>query len=139
MDELEGKIYSQENNFKTPFTIVELDRPLRGRASIEEGLMLLSDLAVRGQELIKELITHIENVKAPFDALASVNQELSELDRKIEQIGFHYSNLSPISRMFIFDKENLVGSNAVELASQMKEIYVTLQRRSKKFRHYLLN
>jgi hypothetical protein len=139
MDELEGKIYTQGNTFNTPFTIVELDRPLRGGASFEEGLTLLSDLAARGQELIKELVTLIENVKAPVEALAIVNHELSELDRKIEQIGFHYSNLSPISRMFIFDKENLGGSNALELASQMKEIYEALLRRSKKFRHYLLN
>ena len=61
---------------------------------------------------------------------------LTENDRKIEQLGFHNTPLGPLTRMFIFAKENISGSEALSLASQMGGIYEDLYRRGHKFAAY---
>jgi ADP-heptose:LPS heptosyltransferase len=103
-----------------------------------DGLKEVSECAAKGQVLISELVRRIQDVRSPAADLGRVNGEISELDREIEQLGFHYGPLGPLTRMFVFAKENLAGTDAIELASQMKRVYQDLERRCEKFASYHL-
>lgn len=98
-----------------------------------QGLERVIQKAQQGTQLIQELIRLIQDPRAPARALGELNQQLSSVDREIEEIGFNEPPLGPLTRMFIFAKENLKGSEALELASQMKGVYSDLKRRSEKF------
>src|SRR5262249_12311040 len=101
-----------------------------------EGLGKVVEMATQGEQLIKELMALIRDERAPGQALGAVNSKINELDRRIEETGFHHPPLGPVTRMFIFAKENLLGSDALSLASQMQSIYADLGRRSKKLSAY---
>jgi ADP-heptose:LPS heptosyltransferase len=101
-----------------------------------QGLELVTAQAQEGMRLIDELAALIKDVRAPAAELGRVNQALAELDRQIEQTGFHYAPLNPVSRMFIFGKENIVGSDALSLASQMRTNYQALNERCKSLGAY---
>ncbi len=103
-----------------------------------EGLKKIADCAEKGQGLITELVRLVQDVSAPAVQLGTVNKALSELDRDIEELGFHYGSLGPLSRMFVFAKENLQGTDALDLASQMKRVYQDLERRCRKFETYYI-
>lgn len=100
------------------------------------GIDDLIQMAENGQELINELVELIKDTSAPAQRLGEVNEALSELDRSIEQIGYHINYLAPVSRMFIFAKENISGTEAISLASQMGTAYSQLEDRCRKFVHY---
>lgn len=106
-----------------------------------QGLFLLIDKLVEkaqeGQRLIDELIKCIKDVNFPASRLAQINERMTALDREIEDIGFEQGSLGPLVRMFVFGKENLEGTDAVLLASQMGGVYSDLERRSKKLASYL--
>lgn len=106
-------------------------------AEASAGLDRVIAGAEEGERLIRRLVELIENVRAPAADLGKVNSALSELDRSIEQIGFHNGPLGPLTRMFVFAKENIAGTDARELASQMSRIYQDLGRRARKFGEYL--
>lgn len=93
--------------------------------------------AEEGERLIKQLVALVEDPRAPAAELGKVNASLSELDRNIEQIGFHNAPLGPVTRMFVFAKENIAGTDVHDLASQMSRIYQDLGRRARKFGQYL--
>ncbi len=100
--------------------------------STSDPLAGLSDVIERaqiGRRYITDLIGLIKDTRATARALGDVNQRLVEIDREIEQIGFHYPYLGPVTRMFIFAKENLSGTDPLDLASQMGNIYEDLIRR----------
>ena len=65
-----------------------------------------------------------------------INEDISELDRLIEELGLTHGPLGALTRMFVFSKENLQGSDPLDLASQMKSIYQDLDRRCQKFAAY---
>ncbi len=92
--------------------------------------------ANQGVRLIDELCRLVMDPHAPPAELGRVNKALSELDREIEQTGFHYPPLGPLTRMFIFAKENIVGTDALSLASQMRGHYQALERRGRKLDWY---
>jgi ADP-heptose:LPS heptosyltransferase len=98
-----------------------------------EGLSEIAECAHKGEALMRHLKELIVDVRAPASKLSQVNTELAELDRKIEELGFHYGAFGPLSRMFLFAKENLKGSDAFDLASQMDSIYRDLSRRCERF------
>jgi ADP-heptose:LPS heptosyltransferase len=100
------------------------------------GVQQLAELGGRGEALIEELKRLIRDVRGSGRALVGVNEQLSNLDRRIEEIGFNFSHLGPLARMFIFAKENISGTDALELASQMGTIYRDLARRCTKFSDY---
>lgn len=102
-----------------------------------EGLDYVVSAAQQGRELIAELRSAIQNPSIPGNRLGAVSQQLSELDRQIEQVGFHFGHLGPMTRMFVFAKENLSGTEALDLASQMGRIYEDLARRCDKLQRYL--
>lgn len=101
-----------------------------------EGLSEVVTLAKTGQDLIKYLVKLINDPRSDAQSLGEANDALTENDRKIEQLGFHYPALGPLTRMFVFGKENISGSEALTLASQMQDIYAGLERRSNKFAQY---
>jgi hypothetical protein len=100
------------------------------------GLPVLRELAGKGQILMEELSAYVRDVDSLPAQLKKVNGQISELDRDIEELGLTQGPLGPIARMFVFSKENLQGSDALELASQMKSIYQDLERRCQKFSAY---
>jgi hypothetical protein len=100
------------------------------------GLDEVAQCATQGCILIEELMAAIRDVRAAPARLGQLNSDLGELDRRIEQIGFHHPALGPLTRMFIFAKENMSGSDAPDLASQMGRIYGDLERRSQKLGKY---
>ncbi len=104
-----------------------------------EGLQALIEKAEHGTQLINELTRLIQDSSAPPRALGEVNRALQDLDRGIEDLGFHQPALGPVSRMFMFAKENLSGSEPLSLASQMKDVYEGLGRRCKKLGNYYAN
>ena len=104
-----------------------------------EGLGEVLQAAEKGEKAIDELVELIRDVKSDPQDLRRVNDELTEIDREIEQTGFHFSHLGPVTRMFIFSKENIVGTDPISLASQMKEHYQRLSERCLKLNSYFGN
>jgi hypothetical protein len=98
-----------------------------------EGLAEIAQCAEQGQRLMNQLRTLILDLRAPAAALQSINTQISDLDRNIEELGLHFSPLGPIMKMFLYAKENLKGSDAFDLASQMDSIYRDLGRRCERF------
>jgi hypothetical protein len=104
-----------------------------------EGVHEVIACAEKGQKLISELVRLVNDVSLPAAQLGVVNKDLSELDRHIEELGFHHGPLGPLSRMFVFAKENLQGSDPLDLASQMNRVYQDLERRCRKFETYYID
>jgi ADP-heptose:LPS heptosyltransferase len=101
-----------------------------------EGMSTVVDLAAQGEQLISQLMKLIRDPSASGQSLGAVNSKINELDRRIEEVGFHSPPLGPVTRMFVFAKENLLGSDALELASQMQRVYADLGRRGQKLTTY---
>ncbi len=101
-----------------------------------EGLNEVIQSAEEGCKLIHRLTELIKDTRSPPRVMNEVSARLSELDREIEKKGFHYPALGPVTRMFVFAKENISGSEALELASQMGRVYEDLKRRSMKLGEY---
>lgn len=97
------------------------------------GLRRIIECAEQGERHIGELINLIQDRYAPPKALGEVNAHINKLDREIEELGFDQPVLGPLARMFIFGKENLLGTDPYQLASQMGKTYQDLKRRSEKF------
>ena len=108
-------------------------------ATLNEGLEGIQDVikqAKAGSQNIELLEKLIKNPHAPASELGRINQILGDIDRNIEQIGYHFGYLGPLTRMFIFAKENISGTDALSLASQMKKVYQDLIRRAEKLSKY---
>ncbi|MCB0319848.1 MAG: glycosyltransferase family 9 protein [Bdellovibrionales bacterium] len=101
-----------------------------------EGLQEVVRAADEGVHLVTRLQELIHDSSSPPSELGKTSDAMTELDRKIEQIGYFYPHLGPLTRMFIFGKENILGSDPYDLASQMKNIYQALGRRSDKLARY---
>lgn len=93
-------------------------------------------LADKGAKLMQTLEDLVKDESSTALELQNVSTELGRLDKEIEDTGFHNPPLGPVTRMFIFAKENIQGSNALELASDMKGIYLDLKRRCEKIATY---
>lgn len=100
------------------------------------GVREVVEAARKGQELIRQLQNLIANRSSSPQRLGETSEDLTELDRHIEQLGYHHSHLGPLTRMFIFNKENISGTDASGLASQMMGVYQALERRSGKLEQY---
>jgi ADP-heptose:LPS heptosyltransferase len=101
-----------------------------------EGLTEIAQCAGRGQKLMQQLRELILDVRAPAAALQTINTEIVNLDRNIEELGLHFGPLGPMTKMFLFAKENLKGSDPLDLASQMDSVYRDLGRRCEKFAQF---
>jgi ADP-heptose:LPS heptosyltransferase len=101
-----------------------------------EGLAQIAECAEQGQKLMRHLKDLVLDPRSPAAKLNQTNSDIAELDRQIEELGFHHSALGPLTRMFLFAKENLKGSDVLDLASQMDSVYRDLSRRCEKFGMY---
>lgn len=101
-----------------------------------EGLEDIARYAEKGQQLMAQLQELILDERAPAAALKRTNSEISEVDRAIEELGFHYDPIGSLAKMFLFAKENLTGSDPLSLASQMDSVYRDLARRCQKFSQF---
>jgi ADP-heptose:LPS heptosyltransferase len=129
------KLWLQEiAGFEQPIDPVR--RPLAVFERGIEGIEALAELGTLGTAHIDELIRLIKDPYAAGKLLGEVNAKLAEVDRTIEEKGFHFSHLGPLSRMFIFAKENISGTDPLELASQMRRIYEDLTRRAVLFSRF---
>jgi ADP-heptose:LPS heptosyltransferase len=100
------------------------------------GLREVAECAERGHHLIERLVSLVRDTRAPAAHLGQVSTDLTELDRTIEELGFHHGQLGPLTRMFVFAKEHLSGTDAIDLASQMDRVYQDLSRRCSKLGIY---
>jgi ADP-heptose:LPS heptosyltransferase len=117
---------------------IEPKSTLRTLNSNLDGIDQVIQKAQAGTKEISRLESLILNPSAAASELSACNTALSEIDRNIEQIGFHYGYLGPLTRMFIFAKENISGTDPLSLASQMKRVYQDLVRRSEKLSAYFM-
>ncbi|RMG44892.1 MAG: glycosyltransferase family 9 protein [Candidatus Dadabacteria bacterium] len=127
LDDLGGFPIEQENKPETKILQVAEEFP---------GINEITSRAEKGRALIDRLLELIRDTSSEPRLLGQVSEKLSELDREIEQIGYHFAPLGPLTRMFIFAKENLSGTDAAGLASQMGRVYDDLKRRSRKLVEY---
>ena len=125
LDELGGLSAKGEQAKRLNVTTQELD-----------GLEQVAARAEQGAELLKQLERVVTDMRVPASELGRINNELNEVDRDIESLGFNHPHLGPLSRMFCFAKENLSGTEALELASQMGGVYIDLKRRCEKLAQY---
>lgn len=100
------------------------------------GLEQVLSCAKEGVRLIERLEGLVKDHSSNPKDLQVVSEALNELDRLIEQTGFHHPPVGPVTRMFVFAKENIVGTEVLELASQMGEIYRALARRCGKLQQF---
>ena len=107
--------------------------PLSDGLELVPGLSELIELAKEGQKAILKLIDLILDPKSIAAELSQINQLIQEIDRSIEKMGFTYSMLGALARMFIMEKQNLRGSDTLKLANDTKQMYCQLQVRSEKF------
>ena len=101
-----------------------------------DGLVDVMSRAEKGVQVIEELKRAITDTTVSPHRLGELNETMGKLDREIEELGFHHAALGPLTRMFIFGKENLSGSEALDLASQMGVNYRALARRSRKLAEF---
>jgi len=119
----------------------EVEPPRKGSslAVVDEGLQGLAEVkecAERGQRLMDALSGFVRDDGTTAPQFKKINEDISELDRLIEELGLSHGPLGALTRMFVFSKENLQGSDPLDLASQMKSIYQDLERRCQKFAAY---
>jgi ADP-heptose:LPS heptosyltransferase len=109
----------------------------RADASELKGLLEVITVAHDGKETAAKLRNAVLDQYAPSSELRLLSSKLGQIDRDIEEKGLHFGPLGPITRMFLFAKENIVGTDPAELASQMERIYEDLERRGRKFAEYV--
>ena len=129
LDEIGGIQIGADQGQKKSSSLLTIATPV-------EGVEKIVAAAEEGLKAIDILLKGIYDYSTPPALFREINDRLSEIDRQVEDYGFNYPHLGPLARMFIFAKENLSGTDAVSLASQMRENYVSLSRRGKKFATY---
>ena len=96
----------------------------------------LLDTVAKGVATIERLIALIADVNSAPALLGECNAEIDQIDRDIENIGLRTPILGALIRMFIMEKQNMRGDNPQLLASEMKQLYLVLASRLKKFAAY---
>lgn len=98
------------------------------RRCAEEGVMLLDDLSAA-----------VNDIYGSPERLTEFAEKLEGVDHEIERLGYHYSHLGLLVRMFVFSKENLQGSEVADLSFQMRSVYEDLARRSELFGGFIID
>ena len=129
LDEIGG--FEPEGKFQE-----EAARPSLRVAQSLEGVEQVIAAAAEGERCIRELSALIRDVRASPSRLGEMSGRCTEVDRRIEELGYHFTPLGPVTRMFVFAKENISGTEALSLASQMETIYGDLIRRCGKLARY---
>lgn len=101
-------------------------------SSEDEAITSVVTCAEQGVELINRLKDLINDLSSPASLLSDVTAAMGELDREIENLGYYHQPLCPLTKMFVFAKENLQGTDPLDLASQMERVYADLVRRGRR-------
>lgn len=96
---------------------------------VTEALSLIED----GRRALEQLVGLVTDVSSPPAMLKEVNESLEKIDKKIEEVGLSYPVLGALIRIFLMEKENLRGDDVLKLASETRELYLRLARRSRRF------
>lgn len=100
---------------------------------VSHGLRQAIECCHRGQLLLSELESLVKDKKSSPYRLGEVNDAIDENDSNIESIGLSNPVLGALIRMFIMEKENMRGDDPLQLASEMRTLYGTLNARARKF------
>ena len=112
---------------------IEVDQARDAALRQTLGVDAAIDRCALGVSSIERLLELIANPNSPPHLLGETNRVIEENDAEIEKIGLSHPILGAMIRMFIMEKENMRGSDPTVLASQMKELYETLERRARSF------
>jgi ADP-heptose:LPS heptosyltransferase len=133
VDEIGGEIYQKRPKFSIARETALI---VSDNLDVENLAIDLAELARSGQLMIDQLIEAVSDSSVPGARLGELNEALNEIDRKVEELGLTMNILGPLSRMFIFARENLEGADVTLLAQQMKQAYIDLERRGEKLFGY---
>jgi len=128
-DDLAGLMEGDQSKVKLPSSLSLYDSFFDASSNIQK-------FAAAGNQQITRLIELINDTKSSGQHLKEVSENLNQIDKTIEALGYHHPELGLLTRMFIFAKENISGSEAEMLASQMGGVYKDLERRSNKLTQY---
>ncbi|MBP9838141.1 MAG: glycosyltransferase family 9 protein [Proteobacteria bacterium] len=67
--------------------------------------------------------------------LSIINQQIHDVERRIEEVGLTNPVLGAMIRIFLMEKENIRGNDIVELASETRVVYQKLINRAVRFNH----
>jgi hypothetical protein len=118
---------------------LDVPRKAVGEHEIEEvhwcfkGGAEIKNLAILGQRTIEELKRLILDLSSPTYLLTETGSKLQAIDKELETLSLAYPLLGAIVRVFIMEKENLRGDDALCLAESTGELYRTLQARCERF------
>lgn len=129
LDDIGGYSFEQSSNPPRQSALSMLSQSI-------EGLERVQQMAGQAAEYAGQLMRVIADPTLPAAQLGEINNKMLDMDRGIEELGFQHPPLGPLTRMFVFGKENLSGTGPLELASQMKSVYQDLYRRCVKFASY---
>jgi len=133
VDDIGGEIYY--NRPKIPVAR-ETSLIIADSVNIDELVGSIITIAKNGQKLLDELFLAVNNPTTSGSQLSELNDALGAMDRQVEELGLTTYILGPLSRMFVFARENLEGTDVEVLGKQMKQVYVDLERRSEKLIGY---
>ena len=100
------------------------------------ALSEIDNLVKSGEGLISELNSLISDASSPPHLLGEMAKKIELNDRAIEEVGLSYPELGVLTRVFVMEKQNIRGSDAGKVASEMVGLYQSLQRRSRLFERF---
>lgn len=136
LEDLGGFNVEETNNYN--MANAEPVSRLKRMAPHIDGLNETVLKAEEGIKLLDRLVRAINDQRTPAAEFSAISNHLGEIDRYIEELGFQYPHLGPLNRMFVFAKENLQGSDALSLASEMGGVYQDLVRRGRRLAQVLV-
>ena len=130
------ELWKEEFQVKTPQSYSPASQPLLDETVFPHQKLMR--LTADGIAQINQLVDLIRDESAPPRLLGEVNSRLEEIDKNIEDIGLAYLFAGTITRLFIIEKENMRGNDPLILASEMKDLYQGLSRRTRRLGELLL-
>jgi ADP-heptose:LPS heptosyltransferase len=133
VDDIGGEIY--RNRPKVPVAR-ETSLIISDNLDVEQLAIDVATLAKTGQRVLDQLCRAVDDPSFSGPQLGELNDALNDIDRQVEELGLTMNILGPLARMFIFARENLVGTDVMALSQQMKQAYIDLERRGGKLFSY---
>ncbi len=97
------------------------------------GLRQALQWADEGERVIDQLVEVIKDVNSSSLLLGELGSRQEQIDKDLESISLAYPLIGALVRIFIMEKENMRGSDALMLAQETKELYRRLKRRGRRF------
>jgi ADP-heptose:LPS heptosyltransferase len=127
--ELKGVSTDYEIDLSRASTTTNLNLP----EPVKSSLLQMVERSKSGIELLNQLIKCIDNPSTPPNKLGELAVEIKQTDRELENIGLRCGILGALVRMFIMERDNLRGEDALQLAKNTMNLYQNLVDRTNKF------